>query len=198
MLLALVLTLSLCVNAIAEPAGGSNEQAQEPEQAQGTEQAQEPALMQSPKAQMVKFGMSKGDPDVTTDSLKPNDAVTIMLRDSGFTPPEPGVQYGEPLAVAEDGGMLRCDRYPQEGGNGQKWYFRLCVSRGDLPEGEVYTVYLPYSYLGIRDADAQKLIASNKKAPDFLRNRELFCMNGKPYEFAVPARRHMRHKAADR
>lgn len=86
--------------------------------------------MQPPKAQMVKFGMSKGDPDVTTDSLKPNDAVTIMLRDSGFTPPELGVQYGEPFAVAEGGGMLRCDRYPQEGGNGQKWYFRLCVSRG--------------------------------------------------------------------
>ena len=60
MLLALVLTLSLCVNAIAEPAGGSNEpaqgtgQVQESEQTQGTEQmqepeqAQEPALMQSP------------------------------------------------------------------------------------------------------------------------------------------------------
>ena len=158
MLLALVLTLSLCVNAIAEPAGGSNEPAQ------GTEQVQEPEQTQSPKAQMVKFGMSKGDPDVTTDSLKPNDAVTIMLRDSGFTPPELGVQYGEPFAVAEGGGMLRCDRYPQEGGNGQKWYFRLCVSRGDLPEGEVYTVYLPYSYLGIRDADAQKLIASGQKA----------------------------------
>ena len=165
---------------------------------QEPEQTQEPALIQSPKAQMVKFGMSKGDPDVTTDSLKPNDAVTIMLRDSGFTPPVPGVQYGEPFAVAEGGGMLRCDRYPQEGGNGQKWYFRLCVSRGALPEGEVYTVYLPYSYLGIRDADAQKLIASNKKAPDFARNRELFCMNGKPYELAAPARRHMRHKAADR
>ena len=42
LLLALVLTLSLCVNAIAEPAGRSNEPAQ------GTEQAQEPALMQSP------------------------------------------------------------------------------------------------------------------------------------------------------
>lgn len=123
---------------------------------------------------MVKFGMSKGDPDVTTDSLKPDDAVTVMLRDSGFTPPEPGVQYGEPFAVAEGGGMLRCDRYPQEGGNGQKWHFRLYVSRGDLPEGEVYTVYLPYSYLGIRDADAQKLIAPSKKAPDFARNRELF------------------------
>lgn len=79
---------------------------------------------------MVKFGMSKGDPDVTTDSLEPDDAVTIMLRDSGFTPPELGVQYGEPFAVAEGGGMLRCDRYPQEGGNGQKWYFRLYVSRG--------------------------------------------------------------------
>ena len=44
-------------------------------------------------AQMVKFGMSKGDPDVTTDSLKPDDAVTIMLRDSGFTPPELGVDF---------------------------------------------------------------------------------------------------------
>ena len=44
LLLALVLTLSLCVNAIAEPAGGSNEPAQ------GTEQTQEPALMQSPSA----------------------------------------------------------------------------------------------------------------------------------------------------
>ena len=164
MLLALVLTLSLCVNAIAELAGGSNEQTQGTEQAQGTEQVQEPEQTQSPKAQMVKFGMSKGDPDVTTDSLKPNDAVTIMLRDSGFTPPVPGVKYDEPFAVAEGGGMLRCDRYPQEGGNGQKWYFRLCVSRGDLPEGEVYTVYLPYSYLGIRDADAQKLIASGQKA----------------------------------
>lgn len=198
MLLALVLTLSLCVNAIAGPAGRSNEPAQGTEQAQEPEQGQEPEQTQSPKAQMVKFGMSKGDPDVTTDSLKPNDAVTIMLRDSGFTPPELGVQYGEPFAVAEGGGMLRCDRYPQEGGNGQTWYFRLCVSRGALPEGEVYTVYLPYSYLGIRDADAQKLIASNKKAPDFLRNRELFCANGKPYELAAPARRHMRHKAADR
>lgn len=30
LLLALVLTLSLCVNAIAEPAGGSNEPAQSP------------------------------------------------------------------------------------------------------------------------------------------------------------------------
>lgn len=123
---------------------------------------------------MVKFGMPKGDPGVTTDSLKPDDAVTIMLRDSGFTPPEPGVQYGEPFAAAEGGGMLRCDRYPQEGGNDQKWYFRLYVSSGDLPEGEVYTIYLPYSYLGIRDADAQKPIAPNKKAPDFVRNRELF------------------------
>ena len=44
-------------------------------------------------AEMVKFGMSKGDPDVTTDSLKPDDAVTIMLRDSGFTPPELGVDF---------------------------------------------------------------------------------------------------------
>ena len=50
-LLALVLTLSLCVNAIAEPAGGSNEPAQEPEQ------TQEPALMQSPKAQDAPYTM---------------------------------------------------------------------------------------------------------------------------------------------
>lgn len=56
LLLALVLTLSLCVNAIAEPAGRSNEpaqgteQAQEPEQMQEPEQAQEPALMQSPSS----------------------------------------------------------------------------------------------------------------------------------------------------
>lgn len=57
LLLALVLTLSLCVNAIAEPAGGSNEPAQEPEQTQGTEQAQEPALMQSPKAQDAPYTM---------------------------------------------------------------------------------------------------------------------------------------------
>lgn len=45
LLLALVLTLSLCVNAIAEPAGGSNEP------------AQEPALMQSPKAQDAPYTM---------------------------------------------------------------------------------------------------------------------------------------------
>lgn len=69
LLLALVLTLSLCVNAIAEPAGGSNEpaqgteqiqepeQAQEPEQMQDPEQTQEPALMQSPKAQDAPYTM---------------------------------------------------------------------------------------------------------------------------------------------
>ena len=57
LLLALVLTLSLCVNAIAEPAGGSNEPAQEPEQTQEPEQAQEPALMQSPKAQDAPYTM---------------------------------------------------------------------------------------------------------------------------------------------
>lgn len=51
LLLALLLTLSLCVNAIAEPAGGSNEPAQEPEQ------TQEPALMQSPKAQDAPYTM---------------------------------------------------------------------------------------------------------------------------------------------
>lgn len=99
------------------------------------------------------FAYGRNDPFVT--------ATRTEVTDEG---PVPGVQYGEPFAVAEGGGMLRCDRYPQEGGNGQKWYFRLCVSRGDLPEGEVYTVYLPYSYLGIRDADAQKLIASGQKA----------------------------------
>ena len=99
------------------------------------------------------FAYGRNDPFVT--------ATRTAVTDEG---PEPGVQYGEPFAVAEGGGMLRCDRYPQEGGNGQKWYFRLCVSSGDLPEGEVYTVYLPYSYLGIRDADAQKLIASGQKA----------------------------------
>lgn len=99
------------------------------------------------------FAYGRNDPFVT--------ATRTEVTNEG---PEPGVQYGEPFAVAEGGGMLRCDRYPQEGGNGQKWYFRLCVSSGDLPEGEVYTVYLPYSYLGIRDADAQKLIASDQKA----------------------------------
>lgn len=99
------------------------------------------------------FAYGRNDPFVT--------ATRTAVTNEG---PEPGVQYGEPFAVAEGGGMLRCDRYPQEGGNGQKWYFRLCVSRGVLPEGEVYTVYLPYSYLGIRDADAQKLIASGQKA----------------------------------
>ncbi len=57
LLLALVLTLSLCVNAIAEPAGGSNEPAQEPEQTQEPEQAQKPALMQSPKAQDAPYTM---------------------------------------------------------------------------------------------------------------------------------------------
>lgn len=99
------------------------------------------------------FAYGRNDPFVT--------ATRTAVTDEG---PEPGVQYDEPFAVADGSGMLRCDRYPQEGGNGQKWYFRLCVSGGALPEGEVYTVYLPYSYLGIRDADAQKLIASGQKA----------------------------------
>lgn len=99
------------------------------------------------------FAYGRNDPFVT--------ATRTAVTDEG---PEPGVKYGEPFAVADGSGMLRCDRYPQEGGNGQKWYFRLCVSGGALPEGKVYTVYLPYSYLGIRDADAQKLIASGQKA----------------------------------
>lgn len=99
------------------------------------------------------FAYGRNDPFVT--------ATRTAVTNEG---PEPGVQYEKPFAVAAGSGMLRCDRYPQEGGNGQKWYFRLCVSGGDLPKGEVYTVYLPYSYLGIRDADAQKLIASGQKA----------------------------------
>lgn len=48
-LLALVLTLSLCVNAIAEPAGRSNEPAQGTEQAQEPEQTQEPEQAQEPE-----------------------------------------------------------------------------------------------------------------------------------------------------
>ncbi len=71
--------------------------------------------------------------------------------------------YNEPFAVGPDGGMFWCERYPQEGGNGQKWYFRLRVS-GRQQEGGSYTVYLPYSYLGIDDAEAQRLINSGRKA----------------------------------
>lgn len=65
--------------------------------------------------------------------------------------------------MAEGGGEFWCERYPQEGGNGQKWYFRLRVSGRQQGNGE-YTVYLPYSYLEITDAEAQRLINSGRKA----------------------------------
>lgn len=77
--------------------------------------------------------------------------------------PEHDKTYNEPFAVAEGGGMFWCERYPQEGGNGQKWYFRLRVSGHSEWSGE-YTVYLPYSYLEITDAEAQRLINSGRKA----------------------------------
>lgn len=72
---------------------------------------------------MVKFGMSKGDPDVTTDSLKPDDAVTVMLRNGGFTPPEPGVDFTvtvpSPLERGKDYNYnrRRCCLFPAAGGN---------------------------------------------------------------------------------
>lgn len=75
---------------------------------------------------------------------------------------EPG-DYNEPFAVGPGGGMFWCERYPQEGGNGQKWYFRLRVSGRQQGNGE-YTVYLPYSYLEITDAETQRLINSGRKA----------------------------------
>lgn len=77
--------------------------------------------------------------------------------------PEHDKTYNEPFAVAEGGGEFWCERYPQEGGNGQKWYFRLRVSGHSEWNGE-YTVYLPYSYLEITDAEAQRLINSGRKA----------------------------------
>lgn len=77
--------------------------------------------------------------------------------------PEHDKTYNEPFAVAEGGGEFWCERYPQEGGNGQKWYFRLRVSGHSEWIGE-YTVYLPYSYLEITDAEAQRLINSGRKA----------------------------------
>lgn len=77
--------------------------------------------------------------------------------------PEHDKTYNEPFAVAEGGGEFWCERYPQEGGNGQKWYFRLRVSGRQQGNGE-YTVYLPYSYLEITDAEAQRLINSGRKA----------------------------------
>lgn len=77
--------------------------------------------------------------------------------------PEENREYSEPFAVGPDGGKFWCERYPQEGGNGQKWYFRLRVSGHSEWSGE-YTVYLPYSYLEITDAEAQRLINSGRKA----------------------------------
>lgn len=77
--------------------------------------------------------------------------------------PEHDKTYNEPFAVAEGGGEFWCERYPQEGGNGQKWYFRLRVSGRQQGNGE-YTVYLPYSYLEITAAEAQRLINSGRKA----------------------------------
>lgn len=47
--------------------------------------------------------------------------------------PEPGVKYDEPFAVAEGGGMFRCDRYPQEGGNGQKTRVEHYADGDDMP-----------------------------------------------------------------
>lgn len=77
--------------------------------------------------------------------------------------PEHDKTYNEPFAVAEGGGEFWCERYPQEGGNGQKWYFRLRVSGRQQGNGE-YTVYLPYGYLGISEQEAQRLINSGRKA----------------------------------
>ncbi len=68
-----------------------------------------------------------------------------------------------PYIIGGDGERFTCERYPQEGGNGQKWYFRLRVSGRQQGNGE-YTVYLPYSYLEITDAEAQRLINSGRKA----------------------------------
>lgn len=68
-----------------------------------------------------------------------------------------------PYIIGVDGERFTCERYPQEGGNGQKWYFRLRVSGHSEWNGE-YTVYLPYSYLEITGAEAQRLINSGRKA----------------------------------
>lgn len=68
-----------------------------------------------------------------------------------------------PYIIGGNGERFTCERYPQEGGNGQKWYFRLRVSGRQQGNGE-YTVYLPYSYLEITDAEAQRLINSGRKA----------------------------------
>lgn len=89
--------------------------------------------------------------------------VATTQTDMTASGPEENRKYSEPFAVGPDGGKFWCERYPQEGGNGQKWYFRLRVSGHSEWNGE-YTVYLPYSYLKITDAEAQRLINSGRKA----------------------------------
>lgn len=98
------------------------------------------------------FAYGRNDPFVATTQ-------TAMIENG----PTKGTKYDEPFAVGPDGGKFWCERYPQEGGNGQKWYFRLRVSGHSEWSGE-YTVYLPYSYLEITDAEAQRLINSGRKA----------------------------------
>ena len=103
------------------------------------------------------FAYGRNDPFVATTrtEVKPG-------GEDGRPTGEPG-DYNEPFAVGPGGGMFWCERYPQEGGNGQKWYFRLRVSGHSEWSGE-YTVYLPYSYLEITGAEAQRLINSGRKA----------------------------------
>lgn len=98
------------------------------------------------------FAYGRNDPFVATTQT-----------DMTASGPEENRKYSEPFAVGPDGGKFWCERYPQEGGNGQKWYFRLRVSGHSEWNGE-YTVYLPYSYLEITDAEAQRLINSGRKA----------------------------------
>lgn len=103
------------------------------------------------------FAYGRNDPFVATTrtEVKPG-------GEDGRPTGKPG-DYNEPFAVGPDGGMFWCERYPQEGGNGQKWYFRLRVSGHSEWNGE-YTVYLPYGYLGISEQEAQRLINSGRKA----------------------------------
>ena len=93
-----------------------------------------------------------------------NDPFVVTTQtDMTASGPEENRKYSEPFAVGPDGGKFWCERYPQEGGNGQKWYFRLRVSGHSEWSGE-YTVYLPYGYLGISEQEAQRLINSGRKA----------------------------------
>lgn len=98
------------------------------------------------------FAYGRNDPFVATTQT-----------DMTASGPEENSEYSEPFAVGPDGGKFWCERYPQEGGNGQKWYFRLRVSGHSEWSGE-YTVYLPYGYLGISEQEAQRLINSGRKA----------------------------------